>query len=90
MYKVIKNINVNDFISIRKELGWKEIKKGQVEKAINNSMINISVFDEKLYVSIGRVVGNNTLKGMLTNIMVKKEYHSKSIGKLIVTNLINK
>lgn len=53
-------------------------------------MINISVFDEKLYVSIGRVVGNNTLKCMLTNIMIKKDYHGKSIGKLIVTNLINK
>ena len=75
MYKVIKNINVDDFISIRNELGWKEIKIEQVEKAINNSMVNISIFDEDKCIGIGRVVGDNVLKGMLTDIMVKKDYH---------------
>lgn len=29
-------------------------------------------------------------KGMLTDIMVLKEYHNKGVGKLIVTSLIKK
>ena len=89
MYKIIKNININDFISIRKELGWKEIKIEQVEKAINNSMVNISIFENDICIGIGRVVGDNILKGMLTDIMVKKDYHGKGVGKIIVTSLID-
>ena len=88
MYRVEKYINLSDFLEIRHQLGWKEIKIEQIEKAINNSMVNISIFDENLCVGVGRVVGDNVLKGMLTDIMVKKEYHGKGIGKLIVTNLI--
>jgi len=88
MFRIENNINIKDFIEIRKELGWKEIKEEQVIKAINNSMLNISVFYNDLCVGVGRVVGDNVLKGMLTDIMVKKDYHGKGIGKLIVTNLI--
>jgi len=89
MYKIEKCIDIKDFIQIRHELGWKDIREEQLEKAINNSMVNISIFDKDLCVGVGRVVGDNVLKGMLTDIMVKKEYHGKGIGKLIVTNLIN-
>lgn len=89
MYKIEKYIEIKDFIEIRHELGWNAIREEQLEKAINNSMVNISIFDKDLCVGVGRVVGDNVLKGMLTDIMVKKEYHGKGVGKLIVTNLIN-
>ena len=89
MYKIEKYIEIKDFIEIRHELGWNAIREEQLEKAINNSMVNISIFDNDLCVGVGRVVGDNVLKGMLTDIMVKKEYHGKGVGKLIVTNLIN-
>jgi len=88
MYKIEKSINAQDFLEIRKELGWNKIKLEQVEKALNNSMINISILDNDLCVGVGRVVGDKTLKGMLTDIMVKKDYHGKGIGKIIVTTLI--
>jgi len=88
MYKIEKSINAQDFLEIRKELGWNKIKIEQVEKALNNSMINISILDNDLCVGVGRVVGDKTLKGMLTDIMVKKDYHGKGIGKIIVTTLI--
>ena len=52
-------------------------------------MINISVFDNDKCIGVGRIVGDNVLKGMLTDIMVLKEYQNKGIGKLIVTSLIN-
>lgn len=83
-------INKEDFINIRKELGWKLIKEEQVEKAINNSMINVSIFDNDECIGMGRIVGDNVLKGMLTDIMVSNKYQGKGIGKLIVTTLIEK
>ena len=89
-YKIQYNINTADFINIRRNVGWNDIPYQLVEKAINNSMINISVFYKKQCIGIGRIVGDNVLKGMLTDIMVLKEYQGKGVGKLILTSLINK
>ena len=88
MYKIEKFINTKDFYEIRNELGWKELKEEQIKKALNNSMVNISVYEKGICVGVGRVVGDNVLKGMLTDIMIKKDYQGKGVGKLIVTSLI--
>ena len=88
-YIVKKEINVEDFLRLREELGWKNLSKKQLTKAISGSMINLSVFKDNECVGIGRVVGDNALKGMLTDIMVSKKYQKQGIGKLIVTTLID-
>lgn len=87
-FKVKKVIEPEDFINIRNNLNWNSIPYDLVERAINGSMINISVFDEEKCIGVGRIVGDNALKGMLTDIMVLKEYQGKGIGKIIVTSLI--
>lgn len=88
-YIVKKDIKVDDFINIRNNLEWKSLPYDLINRAINGSMINISVYDNDKCVGVGRIVGDNVLKGMLTDIMVLKEYQNKGIGKLIVTSLIN-
>lgn len=88
-YKLEHFINAKDYLKLRAENGWNVIKEEQVERAVNNSTFNISVFDNDNCIGIGRIVGDNVLKGMLTDIIVSKEYHGKGVGKLIVTTLIN-
>ena len=83
-------INAKDFCKIRESLKWNKLDEKQVEKAINNSMIHISVMCNGKCVGVGRIVGDSVLKGMLTDIMVMKKYQGKGIGKLIVTGLLNK
>ena len=87
-YLVKKEIEVKDFVRIREELKWNSIPANLVEKAINGSMINISVFDNNTCIGIGRIVGDGALKGMLTDIMVSPNYQKKGVGKLVVTSLI--
>lgn len=87
-FSVKKEINADDFINIRQSLNWNMIPKKLVESAIKGSMINISVFDNDKCIGVGRIVGDGALKGMLTDIMVLKEYQNKGVGKLIVTSLI--
>jgi GNAT superfamily N-acetyltransferase len=86
---VIKNtINPQDFLNIRKENDWKDLPYDLVERAIANSMINVSVYDGEKCMGVGRIVGDGVLKGMLTDIMVYKEYQGKGVGKIIVTTLL--
>lgn len=86
--RIEKQINVKDFIEIRKLVGWNELNEDQIKRAIDNSMINISVFDNDTCIGVGRIVGDNVLKGMLTDIMIMPSYQGKGIGKIIVTSLI--
>lgn len=86
--RIEKQINVKDFIEIRKLVGWNKLNEDQIKRAIDNSMINISVFDNDTCIGVGRIVGDNVLKGMLTDIMIVPNYQGKGIGKIIVTSLI--
>ena len=87
-FLIKKDIKTIDFVRIRRNLMWNEIPETLVEKAINGSMINISVYDNEECVGVGRIVGDGALKGMLTDIMVLNEFQGKGVGKLIVTSLI--
>lgn len=88
-YIVKYNINQDDFINIRENLNWKKLPYDLIQKALEGSMINVSIFDNDKCIGVGRIVGDKALKGMLTDIMVIKEYQNKGVGKLIVTTLIN-
>lgn len=89
-YIVKDTINVKDFCDIRESVNWNKVSEEQVERAISKSMFNVSVFDNDLCVGVGRIVGDYTLKGILTDIMVRYGYHGKGIGKLVVINLIKR
>ena len=86
--KIINSIKPEDFISIRESVGWNKLNHNQIEKALKNSMFNISVYDKELCIGVGRIVGDKVLKGMLTDIMIRPNYQGKGIGKLIVIELI--
>jgi len=88
-YIVKKEIDSKYLVDFRNELGWKTLSYDLAKRAIEGSMINISVYHNDICVGIGRIVGDKVYKGMLTDILVKKEYQKKGVGKLIVTNLIN-
>ena len=86
---VKNNINPKDFINIRNNLNWNNLPYDLVKRAIDGSMVNVSVFEQEKCIGVGRIVGDKVLKGMLTDIMVIKEYQNKGVGKLIVTSLIS-
>lgn len=79
-YIIKDTIDTKDFVDIREELKWNYINDSQVEKAIANSMFNVSVFDKNLCVGVGRIVGDGVLKGVLTDVMVRPNYQNKGVG----------
>lgn len=86
---IVKNeISKEDYVEIRNALKWNPIPIELAEKAIKGSMFNVSIFDNDKCIGIGRLVGDYSLKGMLTDVMVLKEYQGKGVGRLIVTTLI--
>ena len=75
-YIVNTNIEPKDFIDIRNNLNRNSLPHDLVKKAIDGLMINVSVFEQGKCAGVGRIVGYKALKGMLTDIMVIKEYQT--------------
>lgn len=87
-YIIKSTILAKDFCDIRESIKWNKLNEKQVERAISKSMFNVSVYEDNLCVGVGRIVGDYTLKGVLTDVMVRDGYQGRGVGKLIVTTLI--
>lgn len=86
-YTIVKDITIDDFISIRKALGWKTINYDQIKKALDNTMYKVSIIENDKVIAIGRLVGDYSCKGVLSDIIVLPEYQGFGIGKIVVTTL---
>ena len=87
-YSVIHDINPIDFINLRKVLGWKEINSKQVEKGLNWTMCKVSVKVDNKTIALGRLVGDYSCKGVLSDILVHPDYQKQGFGKIVVTTLL--
>lgn len=86
---LIENITENDLFELRKSVGWKELSKTQLKRSLKNTMCMVSILKDNECVACGRVVGDYSTKGVLSDIIVRPEYQSKGYGKIIVTHLIS-
>ena len=81
-------ITTQDFYEMRKSVNWKDIKLEQLEKALNYTMIVVGIYEENKIVAMGRLVGDYSCRGLLTDIIVKPEFQGKEYGKLVLTNIV--
>ena len=88
--KIIGNIESIDLFSLRKSVGWKELSIRQIEIALLNTMCMVSIIKDNKCIACGRVVGDKSMKGVLSDIIVHPNYQKFGSGKIIVTYLLNK
>lgn len=84
------NVSVKDYQEIHLDAGWKMLSDEQVEKALKNSMVVVGIEVDGKVAGMGRLVGDYAIKGLLCDIIVKKEYQQKGIGKMIVNEIVRK
>lgn len=85
--KLQYSITTDEFLEVVESVGWKTYSKEQVKKALNNTMYMVkATVDDKL-AGIGRVVGDNSIVCILTDICVKPEFQGQGIGLKITLEL---
>lgn len=80
-------ITVDEFLEMVKSVGWKTYTKEQVKKALNNTMYMVKATIDGKLAGIGRVVGDNSIVCILTDICVKPEFQGQGIGLKITSEL---
>lgn len=88
-YNIIYDLKADDLSYLRELLGWKKIKKEQLEKGLKNTEYKITIKNDIDIIAIGRVVTDYSCKGLLSDIIVNPKYQKQGFGKIVVTSLIN-
>lgn len=81
-------ISEQDFYNMRRSVNWQDYNLNQINKALNNSMIVVGIYENDEIIAIGRLVGDYSCKGLLTDIIVKPNYQKKGYGKIVVTKIL--
>ena len=85
--KLDYSISSDEFLEMVESVGWKTYSKEQVEKALKNTMYMVKATVDGKLAGIGRVVGDNSIVCMLTDICVKPEFQKHGIGLKLTLEL---
>ncbi|MDE6432896.1 MAG: GNAT family N-acetyltransferase [Lachnospiraceae bacterium] len=82
------SLTVVEYLAIRRQVGWKILKKEQAKKALENSLYVIAVYEDDTLVGIGRIVGDGAIICYVQDLIVIPESQGKGIGSAILKKLI--
>ena len=80
--------NVDTYLSLREQVGWVKLDINQAQKALDNSLAVITVFDGDKAVGMGRIVGDQSVISYIQDLIIIPEYQGKSIGSQLLNRLI--
>lgn len=75
------------YIDLRVKAGMGEKNMLNVKKALENSLFVVSVWKKDELIGLGRIVGDEGISYMVTDIMVDKKYQCRGIGKAIMQEI---
>lgn len=76
-----------DYISLRLKTGMGTKDSSKVEIALKNSVFTVSVRENNELIGFGRIVGDQGITYIVSDIMVHPDYQRKGIGKLIMKEI---
>lgn len=80
-----RTITADEFIDMRKSVGWNYPDKELVLKGLNNTLFSVCAEYENDIVAFGRIIGDDAFTLYIQDIMVKPDYQRTGIGMAIMT-----
>ncbi|MBQ4057439.1 MAG: GNAT family N-acetyltransferase [Lachnospiraceae bacterium] len=81
-------IDVQDYLSIRAKVGWKELLVTQAEKALEHSLCVVGAYEDGRLIGMGRIVGDGAVICYIQDLIVDPEYQGEGTGSLLLKHLI--
>ncbi|MCC2525774.1 GNAT family N-acetyltransferase [Vibrio coralliilyticus] len=85
----IRKPTVNQYNSLRKAVGRKEVDKYRANLALNNSIFTVCASSGDKVVGIGRIVGDGAIYFYIEDIMVCPKYQRLGIGSSIMEKMMS-
>ncbi|CAM2797721.1 GNAT family N-acetyltransferase [Hathewaya histolytica] len=79
--------SAKEYISLRRKtgMGTKDLLKSEI--ALKNSLFIVSLWDHNKLIGFGRVVGDEGITYVVSDIMVDPDYKRKGLGKVIMREI---
>lgn len=100
--KLIENeITIEEYLSIRKAVNWKQLSDEQASLALNNSLYTVGAYDtcnskddclndlsvKRKLIGMGRIVGDGAVICYVQDLIVLPEYQKRGVGSRILRSL---
>ena len=82
--------NIDEFNLLYNAVGWEAYDNSITKIALENTFYSVSIYDDDKIVGYGRLIGDGICFMYIQDIMVLPEYQNKTIGTLIMNNLLEK
>ncbi|WP_319506134.1 GNAT family N-acetyltransferase [uncultured Methanolobus sp.] len=76
--------SVEEYIHLRKSVGWSYPNNNAVEKSLHNSNYCVCVVKDRMVIGMSRVVGDNSFIFFIADVIVLPEYQKQGIGTALM------
>lgn len=76
-----------DYVSLRLRSGMRNTDLERSRKAIKNSLFTVSIYDEEKLIGFGRIVGDEGVTYVVSDIMVDENYRRKGFADQIMKEI---
>ena len=76
-----------EYVSLRLKTGMGTKNLSKTEIALKNSLFIVSLWNEDKLIGFGRVIGDQGITYVVSDIMVEPDYQCKGLGKIIMKEI---
>lgn len=80
-------ITVEEYLKLRRLVGWKTLSKEQARKALNNSLYTLGAYVADQPVGMGRIVGDGAVICYVQDLIIPPQAQGIGVGSMILEAL---
>lgn len=89
MINFIENkLDTDTYLYLRQQVNWKVLSRNQAQRAIENSIYILAVYDEDKPIGMGRIVGDGAVISYIQDLIVIPDAQGERIGSRLIEKLI--
>lgn len=87
--KIIEKLpDINEYIKLRREVGWETVDIETAKRGINNSVYCICIECDDNLIGFGRVVGDGATVFYIHDVIVSPKYQKQKLGLTIMEKVM--
>ena len=81
-------LDIDTYMLLRKEVGWKMLSKRQAQMALSNCLFNVVAYEDGEAVGMGRIVGDGAVVCYVQDLVIMTKVQGRGIGSKVLGRLI--
>jgi len=84
----VNEISIDDYNSLRKSAGWREVSNRKAEIGLKNSIFIVVATVDKKPIGMARIVGDGGYFALIVDVVVLPQWQEKGIGKNLMKQIM--